>query len=373
MKNILKVGLVGANASGKGWAPVAHIPALRGIDEIEFAAVCTTSPESAAAAVETYGVQRGFHDVGEMAGQPDIDAVAVVVRAAHHHEAVMAALAAGKPTYCEWPLGTSIDQTEEMVALAREKGVATAVGLQGRFTPALRHVRQLVRDGWVGELLSVDVVMTVGGKLNAPSEEAWARERKKGAHFFNIVGGHTLDTLLFCAGPLTAVSATVATSLKNVRFADTGGVAEVDTPDTVVFHGALDGGGLVSFRGATLPSGASGWRMELNGTKGRLVATTGGLPQITPVEVRGAQGDAELSVLEVPTGLDAVPAAVPGGPARNVAGVHQGFARAIQAGADFHPDFAHALAVHRLMDALVLSSAEGRTVDVSALASEMRS
>lgn len=361
MTRRLRIGLVGADANGKGWAPMAHIPAIRGLEDVELWAVCTSHPESAAAAAKAYGVDRAFHDVGHMAATAGIDAVAVVVRAVHHHEAVLAALNAGKHVYCEWPLGASIQQTEELTAEARRQGVVTAVGLQGRYTPALQYIKELVDEGWLGELLSVDVSAVVGGSTEAPSQEAWERERNTGAHFFNVTGGHTVDTLQFCCGALSRVSAKVATRIERVRFADTGIGVAVETPDTMLFVGELGSGAAVSYRGVTVTTRAPGWRMELNGTKGTLVATTPVLPQITPIELRGARGSGELAVLPVPERLNVVSGKVVG-PARNVAGLYEGFARAIEMGGHFNPDFDHALAVHRVLESLDKSSREGRAV-----------
>lgn len=144
--------------------------------------------------------------------------------------------------------------------------------------------------------------------------------------------------MTFCCGALSRVSARVATQLQRVRFADTGAVAVIETPDTAIFVGELQSGAVVSYRGATVTTRAPGWRMELNGTKGTLVATTPVMPQITPVELRGARGNDELAVLAVPTQLDAIPANIVG-PARNVAGLYRGFARAIEQRAPFNPDF----------------------------------
>lgn len=341
---------------------MAHVPAIRGLaDELELAAVCTSRPESAAAAAKAYGVARAFHDVAELAASPDVDAVAVVVRAVHHHEAVLAALRAGKHVYCEWPLGTSLQQTRELAAIASERGVVTAVGLQGRFTPALRYLKELVDEGWLGELLSVDVSAVVAGSTEAPSQAAWESERQKGAHFFNVTGGHTIDTLQFCCGAIERVSARVTTQMRRVRFADTGQIATVETPDTLLFVGELRGGAAVSYRGVTVTTRAPGWRMELHGTKGTLVASTPVMPQITPIELRGARGSDELTVLAVPPRLDAIPPNIVG-PARNVAGLYRAFARAIEERAAFKPDFGHAVAVHELLESLVRSSQEGRAV-----------
>lgn len=358
----LRVGLVGADARGRGWAPMAHVPAIRGlVNELELSAVCTTRPDSAAAAAKAYGVARAFHDLAELAASPDIDAVAVVVRAVHHHEAVLAAVKAGKHVYCEWPLGTSLQQTRELAAVAEHRGVVTAVGLQGRYTPTLQYLKELVDEGWLGELLSVDVSAVVTGSTDVPSQAAWESERHKGAHFFNVTGGHTIDTLLFCCGSIKRASARVTTQMKRVVFADTGQVAVVETPDTLLFVGELHGGAAVSYRAVTVTTRAPGWRMELHGTKGTLVASTPLMPQITPVELRGARGNDEFAVLTVPPRLDAIAPNIVG-PARNVACLYRGFARAIGQRGPFNPDFRHAVVVHECLEALARSSREGREV-----------
>ena len=69
----LRVALVGANASGSGWGPAAHMPAIAAAERLELVALCTSSPTSAAAASKTYGIPRAYHDVRELAAQSDID------------------------------------------------------------------------------------------------------------------------------------------------------------------------------------------------------------------------------------------------------------------------------------------------------------
>ena len=75
MADKLKLGLVGADAAGRGWGATAHIPALRGIEQIELAALCTSRPESAAAAAKAYSIDRAYHDTHELVAQPDIDII----------------------------------------------------------------------------------------------------------------------------------------------------------------------------------------------------------------------------------------------------------------------------------------------------------
>ena len=361
MNNRLRVGLVGADASGRGWGPVAHIPALRSLDDVELVALCTSRPDSARAAGAAYGVARTYHDVAEMAAESDIDAIAVVVRVPLHHQVVMPALAAGKHVFCEWPLGANSREAAEMADLASAQGVVTAIGLQGRQDPALTHIKELVESGWLGDVLSVRVSLLGGGALAHQSSDAWMGQRHNGANTMTIVGGHTIDYLAFCFGSLTELSAKVATQIPQWHLRDTDEVVAVDSPDNIVLNGSLPKGGLVSFQVASVPFHGTGWRMEAYGTEGTIVASTPVMPQITPITLRGALGDQPLEEIPVP---DSTPG-LPDGPPNNIARAYSAMAHAVRDGSAFAPDFEHARRLHDVLDAMEKSSEQGRTVQLA--------
>jgi predicted dehydrogenase len=118
---------VGISAA-RGWAPTAHIPALRALPNYEIRALGAQNAESARAAGQVFGVSAVFSDYEHLVAQPDIDVVAVTVKVPHHRELVSAARAAGKAVYCEWLLGGDLDDAQAMAALAAEKGVRTSSG-----------------------------------------------------------------------------------------------------------------------------------------------------------------------------------------------------------------------------------------------------
>src|SRR2546427_7599917 len=151
-KSTLGVGIIGVSPV-RGWAATAHIPALRALPNYEIRALSATSPKSARAAGEAFGVSAVFSDHEQLVTQPDIDVVAVTVKAPHHRELVSAALVAGKAVYCEWPLGRDLDDTRAMAALAAKQGGHTVAGLQARQAPAIELVQPLLRDGYLGEAL----------------------------------------------------------------------------------------------------------------------------------------------------------------------------------------------------------------------------
>src|SRR2546421_6178287 len=156
-ESTLGIGIIGVNPTW-GWAATAHIPALRALPNYEIRALSARSAESARAAGEAFGVSEVFVDHEQLVAQPDIDVVAVTVKVPHHRELVSAALAAGKAVYCEWPLGRDLEDTRAIAALAAKRGLRTVVGLQARQAPAIAFVRQLLSDGYVGEVLSTTMV-----------------------------------------------------------------------------------------------------------------------------------------------------------------------------------------------------------------------
>src|SRR5438876_6218668 len=148
----IRVGIIGANPE-RGWAAQAHIPALRSLaDDFEITALSTTRRASADAAGKLFGVPVAFDNHHEFVHSPTVDVVAITVKVPYHLELARAALDAGKAVYCEWPLGNGLNEAETLAALAKKQGVLAVAGLQARSAPAVPYVRDLVEQGYVGEV-----------------------------------------------------------------------------------------------------------------------------------------------------------------------------------------------------------------------------
>src|SRR5437762_7485901 len=183
----IRVGIIGANPD-RGWAAQAHIPALRSLpDDFEITALSTSRRESADAAGKRFGVPLAFDNHEELVNSPDVDVVAVTVKVPHHFELATAALEAGKAVYCEWPLGNGLKEAEQLAALAKQHGVLAVAGLQARAAPAVGYVRDLVRQGYVGEVLSSTLIGS--GMGWGPTVEAYnlyLNDKKNGATLLSI-------------------------------------------------------------------------------------------------------------------------------------------------------------------------------------------
>jgi predicted dehydrogenase len=287
-----------------------------------------------------------------MIASPEIDAVAVVVRVPSHYAPTKAALEAGKHVYCEWPLGRTTTEAVELAALAKANRLVTAVGLQARVNPALLHMKEQVEAGFVGELLAVHVSLLREGVLSRPSHRTWQRDVELGAHTLTIAAGHTVDAMRFVTGDFNRLSAVVATQEKQWLDTGSGTLLDVTAPDNVLLSGRLANGAVASVHVGAIPFAGSGYRMELYGREGTLVATGEDSPQLGTVFLHGAKQGNKLAPMVVPERLTVAAPGTPSGEASNVGQMYALFAQAIRDGKSHQPTFETAVNLHHLIDAI---------------------
>jgi predicted dehydrogenase len=359
MADKIRLGLIGASVKGT-WSARSHLPAVRASSDLELTAVCTTKADSAEAARRAWGARLAFDDYRKMIASPEIDAVAVVVRVPSHYAPAKAALEAGKHVYCEWPLGRTMAEAVELSALAEAKGLVTAVGLQARVNPALMHLKELVEAGFVGEVMAVHVSLLREGVLSRPSHRTWQRDAELGANTLTIANGHTVDAMRFVAGDFRRLSAVVATQAKQWLDTGTNTLLDVTSPDNVLLSGRLANGAVASVHIGAIAFAGSGYRMEIYGRDGTLVAAGRDSPQLSEVRLHGAKATNTLAPMPVPERFTFVAPGTPSGEAVNVSQMYALFARAIRDGASRQPTFATAVELHRLVDAIKEASDNGR-------------
>ena len=363
MPDKIRVGIVGATVTtgGSGWGANAHVPALKALPDYVLKAVCTSREETAQASKEKFGAELAFHNINDMAAHPDIDLIAVSVRVPWHYDLVMAGLRANKPVFCEWPLGANLKQAQEMADLAKQRSLHTIVGLQGRSDPSWMYVRDLIADGYIGEVLTANLSVMSGAALERGSGRVWQRERANGANTLTIAGGHAIDALCAVLGEFAEVSARVSTRIPEWRTLD-GKPVPVDAPDSINVVGRMVGGAEVSVNVAAVPSNPGGNRMEIYGREGALVIRANGALSLGPNQMHAGKAKEPMASMPVPSKYKLAPEGTPGGPPYNVAQAYARMADALRAGRSFDVDFNLAVQRHKLIDAIERSSATGRSV-----------
>lgn len=363
------VGIVGVEP-GRSWAARSHIPALRALSEtFEIIGVANTSKASAEAAAAATGLPRAFANLAELVAAPEVDIVTVAVKVPPHLEIVKAAIGAGKHVYCEWPLGNGLAEAEEMAALAQARGVLGVVGTQAHVAPEIEYLRDLITDGFVGEMLSTTLVARGGalqGGGSIPDKKTWAYllDRSNGATLLTIPVGHTLAALRGVFGDFAEVSSVLAVRRPTALATDIGETLPVTAPDQVLVSGTFASGVPISihYRGGAARDG-DGLFWDIHGTGGDIrVSGSSGHMQMVQLSLEGARGDEKtFRPLEVPASYrSGWPEDVESG---NVARLYARMAQDLRDGTHTAPSFEDAVAVHRIIAAIERAAESGcRTV-----------
>jgi xylose dehydrogenase (NAD/NADP) len=270
----------------------------------------------------------------------EYDAVYVATPNAVHLDYVEAAAAQGKAVLCEKPLEATLDRAERLVAACEAADVPLMVGYRMQTDPAVRRVRDLLRDGFVGDVVHVHATMsqTMLGEL--PDENQWRLDPAlSGGCALMDLGVYPINTTRFVldADP---VRASGHTRSEGAAFAD----VDEHASFTLRFPGGVDALCTVSQHAQHAS------RLEITGTAGKLVLD----PAFYEREDRG------VSVVR-------------GGVTADVAfeQVHQleeefaYFGHQLLADAGLHPDGDHALVDMRVLDALYESAdSDGESVSL---------
>ncbi len=353
----LRIGFAGANAT-RGWARDAHLGAIRELPGLTVQAVSARTQAIADGAAELFGAASAYDDSLALARDPEVDIVAVTVKVPEHRAIVLAALEAGKHVYCEWPLGRDLAEAEEMAEAARQAGVHVTMGLQGENAWAVRHAATLVKGGVIGRPLSLRVVSpTAGWGAVSPPNYAYLQDKRNGATLSTIAGGHTLAAMEAVAGAFVEVGARASILTDHMTLMGTDETVERTCADHLLVHGKHASGCVSSLEvvgGVTdVP-----FQFELRGETGSLSITGGHV------------GGFQAGYLTVSTNPPSTPQPAPVAPdipvqSANVAELWARFASDIENGTRTLPDFDRAVRLTQLLDAIDLSSEQGRVVDLT--------
>jgi predicted dehydrogenase len=351
MTGRLRVGVIGANPN-HGWAKDSHIPALRSLENVQLAAVATTSRASADAAAVAFGVPAAYGDPRALITASDIDVVSVCVRVPYHRDLVLAALAAEKHVYCEWPLGSNRAEAAEMAAAAGARAVHVAIGLQAHMSPAAGRAAELIAAGAIGRPLTARIFSsTAGFAPHLPATHAYLNTIESGANLITILGGHTLDLAIVVLGGIDSLDALSTVQHPTVTLTDTGEQIQRTAPDHLLVQARMISGCVLAVEVAGDRAPDTPFTFEVVGTEGRILLA-GGHPNGFQAGRLTLSHNGERQCVDEPP--DTLPAA-----AVNVAAVYRALARDISSGANTTPDFDHAVRLTRLIDDVVQSANTG--------------
>ena len=261
MPNI-KIGLIGYGGIGRVHAAAYRaIPYHYGLsaDSIKVEGVATTRLETAEQAASEIGCDFFTADYRELLARKDIDAVDICTPNNSHYDIVLAAAAAGMHIYCEKPLAMNAGEAQAMAQAVESAGVKGQLTFNFRFFPAIARARQLIAEGFLGEVFSFRGRYHRSSYISRDKPLSWRlqREATGGGALFDL-GSHILDLLYYLLGDFDSVFGTLDTLIKDRPVAP--GAAErgrVDVDDIALLHARLRDGGLGTVEISRMGTGAT--------------------------------------------------------------------------------------------------------------------
>jgi predicted dehydrogenase len=195
----VRIGVVGAG--GFGLMALQHFTQL---PQVQLAGMAGTHREAAFAAARRFGVP-DVEDVDRLLARDDIDLIYIATPPFLHHPQALKALQVGKHVICEKPLAVTVEQADELISVARKKGLLVIANLMQRYNPLFWIVKQLIESKALGEFLH-------GYFENYASDEGlgpehWFWDRAKSGGIFIEHGVHFFDMFAGWLGPGCVVSA----------------------------------------------------------------------------------------------------------------------------------------------------------------------
>ena len=266
----IRVGLVGVG----NWAKHGHLRVLDLLPDYEIVAVQARRREASEAAARRYCIPHVAESVAELVALADVDMVLVLNTAPQHADTARAAIAAGKHVYCEWPLTVSSAIAQELAQLARDAGIRHVVGLQRRLAPHTLYVRDLIRDGYVGNLRSVRMHVSMNYFQALRSQAlAWTAPAENFSSVVAIYAGHFLDMLFQAVGRPTSLSALTMNQIPTVTIRETGETISTTAPNQLVLAATLGGTAVLSVHIEGGKRNGSGVQIDITGDQGALRIT----------------------------------------------------------------------------------------------------
>jgi predicted dehydrogenase len=354
-KQRIRVGIIGTG----GWARYGHIPVLQALDDFEVVALAGRNKQKVQKVADDFGIAMTFGSAEELIAHPDIDLVVVLTPTPEHGRLSSAVIAAGKDVYTEWPLSTTTMESEAILTQAKAKGVKHVIGLQRRFAPSVRYMKDLIKGGYVGTLRGVR--MSVGVDAFGPvmpDAVKWVLEDANFTHVLSIYGGHFHDVLFNTVGFPDQLCAVAKTQFPVTTLAESGEKIVYTSANEVMVLGTLEGGALFSVQLEGGQAHRTGLQIDIMGTEGVLrLSNPHAFQNTDDHRIEGMNKGAEVfAPLPVPAEYAYLPVTGLDASSRDVAYLYNTYAKDRSNGTEHATSFEDAVRQHHLIDQISRSS-----------------
>ncbi len=288
---VVRVGIIGAGENVRD----VMIPAFRRIPECQLVAVANTSLASSQRVAKQFDIPKPYPQWKALLDDPDIDAVCIGTWPYMHHPLTLASLEKGKHVLCQARMANNAQEAREMLAASlRHPDLVCQLVPTSTSYRVDNLLRKLLADGFIGDMLSVEIQRVGRGFADPAGELDWRHSQEfSGLNVMNL--GSTYESTMRWLGRGNRVVAMAKVHVPYRRAAN-GQRAPATLPDHVDVLYELSNGAQVHMRFSETTGLSSGSQTWIHGRQGTIHVDD-------RQNVRGgARGETELR--EIPNPAD---------------------------------------------------------------------
>jgi predicted dehydrogenase len=203
---MIRIAIVGLGKMG-----LSHLAIANAHPGVVVAGVCDSS-SYVLGILKKYSGVRVYSDYETMLRELELDAVVIATPSRTHAHMVRLALRHGLHVFCEKPFTLTVNDGQELTALARERGAVTQVGYHNRFVGTFAEVKALLDAGAIGH------VTHAAGEAYGPvvlraKGSTWRSRKEEGGGALYDYAAHPLNLLNWYLGDPVGVGGTILNSI----------------------------------------------------------------------------------------------------------------------------------------------------------------
>ncbi len=208
---------------GTGMIAEFHAKAIAGLTNGRLAGIAGSSEEKARSFADQIGADcMAVGDYSRLLASPEIDIVCVATPSGSHFAIGVDVLRAGKHLILEKPMAMTVEEADELIALAEGNSMRLAVISQRRFEPPYQLAKRMLDEGRLGRLLFIEAQTPFYRSQAYYDSAAWRGTVAQDGGALMNQAIHQIDLMLWFAGPCTSIFGKTATQTHDMEAEDIG-------------------------------------------------------------------------------------------------------------------------------------------------------